>query len=348
MIWIAVGCAGAPGCFFHLADPIEQTDAAVTAGSGGASGGTGGSSGGTGGSSGRDASSGGTNAGSGGGGTSGGSGGVDASTGGSAGDGGDGATRDAVSQSCEFPFLQDASASADSITASKYTPIVDGVDDWPSTIPWHPIVQTCDCTQQYPMDQVTDRFTVPLPDDLSARFRVAWDDNFLYVLAEVHDKDIVVAAPPQADAGGELPRALREDAVELMLNGDGPPSPDAGYIGYSSKAFQIFFGVDGTAEVMNQGSPIDMMNGNYFAVGMGTKCYAVEIKLTWSYLTGGTHGNAIGFTAAVDDWDSVQTAQNDGGDASLILKRQSHLFSNDPRDQYWNYTSGFGSLTLIH
>lgn len=326
---IAVGFAAAPGCFFSLADPIGKTDSGVST-SGGAGGSDAGSSG-TGGMSGTDGSSGGTS-----------TGGRDASSAADA-----DATRDAAQDSCEFPIIQDA-ASEDVVVARKLTPMtIDGKgDDWPSDFEWHSIAQVCSqCTKEYEILQA-DRFLVPQPSDLSARFRAGWDQTFLYIFVEVHDDNIVAATPATADAAvAILPNALREDAVELMIHGIGPPQSG----GYGPWDFQLYFGVDETAEFPNHGSPIQSGNGNDFAVAIGSSCYSVEIKLSWAYVTAdpqtsGPQGTAIGFTAAVNDWD---LRPGDAGDAGATSEPESHLFSKDPGDGYWFETGGFGTLTLM-
>jgi hypothetical protein len=105
---------------------------------------------------------------------------------------------------------------------------------------------------------------------------------------------------------------------------------------------QLFFGVDGSIERTFQPVP---PKPNESAVKIGHGCYTVELKLSFAYLTANPKftlapGQVLGFTAAVDDWDYEQS---DGGNVPV---RQSHVFSKNPGDGYWNDATGFANLVL--
>jgi hypothetical protein len=215
---------------------------------------------------------------------------------------------------------------------------VDGLPtdpDWVATTGRRqPIADICrNCANQDPIPKVTNA-TPPVKEDLQAWFRTAWDDLFLYALVEVRDDDLV----DQPAGANQFGASVMEDAIEILISADRSP----GGLGPDDK--QLFFGLDGTIGRPTQATP--MAPEASFAVTKGHGCYTLELKLLFQYITMDKNfspmpSQTFGFTAAVNDWDHVRQA--DGGPPA---ERQSHLFSKDPNDQYWNNAESFAPLTL--
>lgn len=240
----------------------------------------------------------------------------------------------------ELPKANGPVASVDARRAAAAITI-DGLGteaDWTATVSRRtPIADVClHCTTESPIPPVLDP-TLPPPQDLSAWFRVAWDDYFLYALFEVRD-DQIITMPHASDAGdlGKLGPSVVEDAVEVLFSTD----HSAG--GFGVDDMQLFFGVDGSIERTFQPVP---PKPNESAVKVGRGCYTVELKLSFAYLTANPNysvmpGQVLGFTAAVNDWDDEP---RDGGEVPV---RESHLFSKNPGDGYWNSAMGFANVVL--
>jgi hypothetical protein len=243
---------------------------------------------------------------------------------------------------CEVRFddLPKATGPIASVEARRATAAltIDGLStdaDWMATVNRRaPIADVClHCTTEPPIPPVLDP-TLPAPQDLSAWFRVAWDDYFLYALFEVRD-DQIIAMPRSSDVG-QLGPSVVEDDVEILL------SADHSVGGYGVDDMQLFFGVDGSIARTFQVVP-PKPNGSAVKIGRG--CYTVELKLSFAYVMANpqfslTPGQVLGFTAAVNDWDYEQ------GDGGQVPVRESHVFSKNPGDGYWNDTTGFASVVL--
>lgn len=248
---------------------------------------------------------------------------------------------------CEIHFKDlPASGPVDNVQAVQSAmPInVDGLGRdpvWVSTANNRlPISEVCvTCMNQAPIPPVANP-APPDKADLQAWFRTAWDDFYLYVLVEVRDDDLVdVARVPPNDMVGMLGNSGYEDAVELLVSGD----HSKGNYGGDDK--QLFFGLDGALGTYQNkpdpGPPPDAL----FRVTKGRGCYTLELRLTLHYVAPNPPlkpevGQVLGFTASVNDWDFVSA---DGG---RLSQKQSHLFSSDPRNNYWILTDGFATLTL--
>lgn len=198
----------------------------------------------------------------------------------------------------------------------------------------HPVVATCLlCTDQPDIAPVASRL-LPPKEDLTAWYRFGWDDSFLYVFVEVRDDDLVeVVRLP--DAGSTT---LAQDSVELLINGN-----NSRELFYDADDRQLFFALDGSVEWPYRQAMFS--DPNVSAISRGLGCYTFEAQMTWSYVSAGsftsrTEGDQVGFVLAINDWDS------DTGSTDSAVERSSHVFSKNPEDQYWNYTTAFGSLSL--
>ncbi len=109
--------------------------------------------------------------------------------------------------------------------AAKYgTPLIDGIstdDSWQG-IEWRNL------------DQLWSG-TAPQPNDFSGRYKVSWDENFLYVLAEITD-DALVDTHPDG-----LKKYWDDDCLEVFIDDDA----SGGLHQYSYNAFAYHIALDG-------------------------------------------------------------------------------------------------------
>ncbi len=127
--------------------------------------------------------------------------------------------------------------------------------------------------------------------DASARVRVLWNENALFVLAEVFDEEIVAR-----HAGAEM---HRDDLVEIYID------PEFNALTWGgSKDFQIGLAPNGSAWAWFQG--VDALSaGVTTAVARPTGGYTIEARIPWSFLgIAPRAGNVIGFCPALHDVDS--------------------------------------------
>ena len=210
------------------------------------------------------------------------------------------------------------------------------------------------------------------PQDLSARFKVQWDDEYVYVAVEVTDDNVTEphgSLVPGTDTG-----SWDDDGVELMFDNDGCGMPHY-YIGdpmhhefhfvYSARHPYVFDNFwkpqpgaptpefvlpDGTKEPLAY--PGEAMAKNdvttrfasppyngAFAFRKTTKGYNLELRLSLpgaKLLAINDGGHPIGFDVAIND--------NDTG--SGALKQQLHW--SQVNGMFWRNCQLFGTLILIH
>jgi len=193
-----------------------------------------------------------------------------------------------------------------SVRALYSTKVVDGSSvDW-GGIPLVPLGQY----------NVAMPDSSPEPSDVSAHFGVAWDENFLYVLAVVTDDEYDVTGGPEI---------YHNDGIEILIDGLNDRASTMGRDDH-----QIFIQADGVVEVADS----DVDPSGIEAVGhRDSEGYVLEVGIPWSYVRGAPpeEGRTYGFTLVVNDRD---------GEA-----RQSQLFwVYTPR--HWASTTGYGNLIL--
>jgi hypothetical protein len=226
------------------------------------------------------------------------------------------------------------------VSRFEVDPIVDGLGaEWVSVGRQAVFVRCDECmNQQYPLDKPLGASA--LPEDFTAVFRLGWTASFLYGFVEVRDNDFVDT--PKLDQMSVLRPAL-QDAVELLLDTDNSGARDGGSSGYDANDFQLFFGLNGSAEdPTDPGKPPDTLPSS-FTIVRGRGCYTAEIALDWEYIRPNSssivmEGDQFGFDLAVDDWDR--------GSADAGTQFESQLFWKSPGDSYWNDTRGFGAILL--
>ena len=210
------------------------------------------------------------------------------------------------------------------------------------------------------------------PEDLSATFKVQWDDEFLYIAVDVVDDQ--VTEPHGSLAPGTETGSWDDDGVEIMLDNDGCEMPRY-FIGdplhhefhfvYSAThplvfdnfwrpqpgaPMALFTLPDGSKEplaypdeVLAKNEITERFAGppyqGRFAFRRTPKGYALEIRLA---LPGATMaainkgGRRIGFDVAIND--------NDAG--SGPLKQQLHW--SGINDLFWRNCKFFGTLILLN
>jgi len=164
--------------------------------------------------------------------------------------------------------------------ALKGTKTIDGDDtDW------------SDDFYMYAMEEPEPNFPVPnpTPDDVSANFKVGWDDTYLYVLVNVTDDEYDITG------GTEI---YHNDGIEIMIDG----LDDKNYP-YNSDDHQIFIRADGLTQATGH-TPGD---GNVIASGKQTpNGYLIEAAIRWDFINGNppSEGVYYGFDIDVNDRDN--------------------------------------------
>ena len=339
---VALALASTPGCFVSIADPaVDSTGGRSTAGTGGQTGGAT---------------------------SSGGLGGGQAATGGAGGAAGEAGACTACALAnvktygcadagctivecesgfvdcdgkahtgCETDFQFESGDPAAGATASKakLTIDLDGeATEW-SGLRLYPMNLPCTaCLGTQPGGQNGEPILGESAGakDLTAGFRVAWDDGALYVFTQVRDDEIVA---------WETANLERQDGVELLLNGDlndinNQYGPDVHHLFVGALAPQ-------SANVVERNQ--QLQTGDIrVATKVEQQCYFVEMRLSWPYVMGRvsqTHvaGELHGFTIAANDWDSPPLTSDPP-------VRQTQYFWVVPGKNYSYETTGFGVVTL--
>jgi hypothetical protein len=201
---------------------------------------------------------------------------------------------------------------------------------------------------------VTAKNEVPSRRDLDAYFRVAWDDDFLYVLGDVFDQQLFRDGQTLSDGrcqGG----ALCEDAFTVFIDGHDDRAEQPSYGNDDLRVF-LALGGDETSPLSRKafrvsGAPIVPGQVDLKATVHAPACYRIEAQFAWSYITAVPNGQTLeglfppqegfeyGFDMSVNDWDLSVSEEKP--------QRESQLFWVSPGDQYQHVTSGFRPLRLV-
>jgi hypothetical protein len=190
---------------------------------------------------------------------------------------------------------------------------------------------------------------VPPRSDLDAYFRVAWNDDFFFLLGDVYDQSFVVDGSginQNCQEGG----VLCEDAFTLFFDGRNNRTV-SGFESYNIDDPRIFVSL-GNKAFRISGAPVAPPHVDLKAVPNGPFCYRLEAQVAWSLIVGiqgdpgafpdqfpPKPGNQYGFDVSVNDWD--QAASDD------TKNRESELFWVNPGADYGVKTTGFGAMTLV-
>lgn len=222
---------------------------------------------------------------------------------------------------------------------------VDGkLEDW-SAVPEYGFDQLCSNCRDQQSPPISADSTVPLRNDLDARFRVAWDVDKLYLLVEAFDDQLY----DMGVAGGSCQQnADCEDGAQLILLGRDDRSH-----AYFSDNERVFLGASGSFGAPAQGQP----SGSDLEIKtarQGKLCYRIEAQIDWAYITNTKSnasaapghfppapGQSYGFNIAVNDWDAPISDPNG-------IERQSQVFFTSPGSNidFATKTDGIGSMTL--
>ncbi len=259
-------------------------------------------------------------------------------------------TGQAGSDGCEYPFgpngeLRETPALLEVPLTDIAIDIGDGErGDW-TGIPAYPLLATCNNCVDQSLPEVTAKNEVPPRRDLEAYFRVAWDQDFFYVLGDVSDSALFADGLSLGD-GQCQNGALCEDGLAVFFDGRNnraeSPQPSTDdlyvYVSLGGKAFRV------------SGAPVRTQDLDFKATAHGAACYRLEAKFAWSYVTGVQNGQPVdgqfppavgqeyGFDVSVNDWDPSVSDQTP--------RRESQLFWVNPGNGYQQDTSNFGPIRL--
>jgi len=226
-------------------------------------------------------------------------------------------------------------------------------DDW-SGIPAYRVGETCvACVDNNVVFQPSAQNEAPPNSDLDAYFRVAWDANNFYVLAEAFD-DSVFSEGSSVDIGGcqtsgdnYVPGPVCEDAFVLYFDG----APEAARNGnFGNAAHRIYLGTSGGAFLPAQGQPPPRTINVQVLPQNGPHCYRIEAQFPWTFLVSSQQPvdgkfppaaeQIYGFDMAVSDFDPSVSDAN-------VFELQSRLFWNE-RDAQSSLQSiaGVGDIIL--
>lgn len=254
---------------------------------------------------------------------------------------------------CEYSFgtIVDADTSAPLDVPFRQIRLDDhSREDWQNipAVPAYALEEPCrDCERDDNVPPIVSQNEPPPPSDLTAYFRVAWDRDFFYVLAEAYDDNVFDAGASITSDGlctqqGGLGSALCEDAFSIFFDGrnDG---------GFSSDDHRVFIGLSGKFIAPAQGQPPP----NTVALSVlpsAPRCYRMEARFDWKYIVGTQgqdvpgqfppeDGQSYGFDVAVNDWDPALSDPS-------VMERQSHIFWKNPGNRYQYFEGEFGKAIL--
>ncbi|HWO12316.1 MAG TPA: sugar-binding protein, partial [Polyangiaceae bacterium] len=186
-----------------------------------------------------------------------------------------------------------------------------GRDDW-SGVPAYPLIEACTNCFDNTMPEVTARNEVPSRRDLDAYFRVAWDNDFLYVLGDVFDSTLFQGGDVLSQADGRCQGgALCEDAFTVFIDGHNNRTVQSGY-GNDDK--RVFLSLSGK-KFRVSGQPIGSGEVDLKVTQHAPACYRIEAQYVWSYVVDVQGGQTLpglfppepgfeyGFDLSINDWD---------------------------------------------
>jgi hypothetical protein len=196
-------------------------------------------------------------------------------------------------------------AAATIVPAAK-TPVIDGNEDY-----------VWSAARQY---KIANVLYTPLssPNDLSAYYKMMWDQNNLYLFVDVTD-DVLVHDSEQA---------YQDDSVEVFIDADNSKAS-----AYGEKDYEFQFAWDKTNPKMEEKSH-NRTEGVEYAMVTTDAGYRLEVKFPWATLGAKPRvGAKIGLDVHVNDDD-------DGGD------RDSKITWHDTQDNAWQSPQSFGNAEL--
>lgn len=169
----------------------------------------------------------------------------------------------------------------------------------------------------YPIAEVCPTCVSPVASDLAASFRVAWNNTYLYILAEISDNEVDLTGASEI---------YEHDGIEVMIDGLRDRASS-----YGSDDHQIFIQADGVTAAAGH-TPGD---GKIIAATRQLSGgYIIEAAVRWDFIGGNppSDNQLYGFSVAVNDRD------NETRESQLLWK-----YAPD----HWQDTSGYGDLKLL-
>lgn len=219
-------------------------------------------------------------------------------------------------------------AAAPQFVARRGTPVLDGD-------PADPVWQNA---SWQPMDYVWLGDSVLKKDDFSGRYKLAWDQNNLYILAEITDDSLVDFHPDGLD------RYWDDDCLEIFLDEDA----SGGNHQYNHNAFAYHVALDGRVVDINPDSAFQYYDDHCLArrkTAGKVSVWEIAVKVFNDQYTDGeenipkllTQGKLLGFALAYCDND--RSAERE------------HFIGNVPipgtdKNRGWIDAGVFGQLTL--
>jgi len=247
---------------------------------------------------------------------------------------------------CEYPLGVAAPTVATLNVPFAHIQVDGRRDDW-SSLPAYAFEKVCANCRDDLTEQISADSSVPPRADLDARFRVAWDEDKLYVLVEAFDNQLY---EPGVLGGRCNPETVAscEDAVQVFFLG----KEDRTH-GYFNDNQRVFLGLSGRVSAPGQGQPNTMAGDVEIKTEpQGNLCYRIEAQVDWAYITntrnnpGSAQGHfppaanqSYGFDIAVTDWDAPISDPNG-------IQRQSQVFWSEPGAEFATKPDGIGTMTL--
>ncbi|MEM9387496.1 MAG: sugar-binding protein [Pseudomonadota bacterium] len=229
-------------------------------------------------------------------------------------------------------------------TFADTPPVIDGVPNdeaWAST-PW------------YELD-FSILGTVPEPEDFNARYRLVWDADYLYLLAEVTDDVLIDAHPSPFES------YWNDDTLEIFVDEDA----SGGIHQFDHSAFAYHIGLDNqvvdigpfrTQRERQRGEPVVVSLPSHLTARW-QRSHAAPYRLYWEvqlrlhrYTPDApdalspatlTAGKEIGFSVAYCDADDASGRQHFMGDVEIEPV-------NGDRNRAYIDADVFGRITLRH
>lgn len=161
--------------------------------------------------------------------------------------------------------------------------------------------------------------TVANSSDLSAEFKVSWDDTYLYVFGKVNDNALF----------NDSQNIWEDDSFEFYVDGGNEKATS-----YDANDYQLVFRYNDPIAYNASGGVNNPQGLDFVMVNTNTG-YNVEIRASWSFIgvPPVVEGSKIGFNVHVNDDD------NGGG-------RDKFIAWHDDQNEAWNNPSTFGEITF--
>jgi len=156
------------------------------------------------------------------------------------------------------------------------------------------------------------------PNDLSGHFQIQWDNNYLYLLVDVQDDNLV----------SDSEAAYQDDGIEVYVDGGNEKAST-----YDQNDHQVTLRYNDN-NVYNWSEGQINPSGISFVQAATSLGYSMEIKIAWSFIgVNPTDGMPVGIDVHINDDD-------DGGDRDKKIAWYATI------DDSWNNPSLFNTMTL--